>query len=115
MNTENEEVIESDQTVAQRNQMLVGYGLVFSELLKNEKFQAFVELHFTIQKLVDDEAKSIELRVIENPPEVVLEKLKAAGMFARQEDTSRIEVVGSSKAAQVIKMAERKAARNRKH
>lgn len=85
------------------------HGEIFSQLLQSERFRDFVNLNFTIQKFVDDETKTIDIQVIENPPEVVLGR-----MSAKVKDTeSRIQIASPSMAEKVVKQAEKLAKKNK--
>lgn len=46
------------------------YAAVMAELMKSERFLNFLANNFTIQKIVDEDEKSIEIRVIERPTSV---------------------------------------------
>lgn len=114
---EEQHIVEADpstvpQDLEERNQLLLGYGLVLNQLLQSEKFRMFVETYYTIQKVLNEEEKSIELRVIENPPEVILERMQ--GEVAKAEAAEpKIEIVSGARAKQVVKMAEAKAKKDR--
>lgn len=84
------------------------YGLMFSKLLESKRFIELMNLYFTFQKVVDNETKEIDFQVIENPPEVVAQKVQAQN----QENKPAIEVVSSGMAQKVLKQAE-KAAKQR--
>lgn len=77
------------------------YSQIFAQLLESERFQRFIQVNYDIQKLVDEEEKTIEYRVIELPPvlaeqrlaELVKEKGKedSAIVSANMQDLKRIE------------------------
>lgn len=77
------------------------YGAVFAQLLQSTIFKQLLDTYFTFTKVVDEETKSIELQVIENPPEVIAKKLKAQmGQYAPE---SKIEIVSEQKARAMLK------------
>ena len=65
---ENNEQVESEET-------LKLYGHMFADLLKSSRFVEFFELNFDIQKFVDEEAKTIDYRIIEVPPQEAMKRL----------------------------------------
>jgi hypothetical protein len=96
----------------ENQQQLVAYGHIFNQLLQSERFKQFMSVHFTIQKFVDEESKTIDIQVIENPPETVMQKMSAE--IKNQEPSGKIQVVGPSAAEKIVKQAERAAKANSK-
>jgi hypothetical protein len=83
--------------------MLV-HGEIFSQLLQSERFREFVNMNFTIQKFVDDETKTIDIQVIENPPEVVMGKITE-----KAKEANLIQLASPSMAEKIVKQAEKRA------
>lgn len=82
---------------------------IFSQLLQSERFRDFMNLNFTIHKLVNDEEKTIEIRVIEKPPQVVAQELAQRVAAAQGEEENRIQIASASLAEKVVKQAEAQA------
>lgn len=93
-------------TEDQADAKLREYGLMFSKLMESETFKNLVGLYFTFQKFVNEETKEIEFTVIENPPEVIAQKLAAA----QQNTDNKIQVVSGGAAKAVLEKAKRSAA-----
>jgi hypothetical protein len=91
----------------ENQQQLVAYGHIFNQLLQSERFKQFMSVHFTIQKFVDEESKTIDIQVIENPPETVMQKMSAE--IKNQEPSGKIQIVNPSTAEKIVKQAERAA------
>lgn len=92
------EAIEEDE---HRKSVLHGYGLIFEQLLASERFKELFQLYFTLTKIVDDSAKTVYFEVIENPPEIIAQKMTKAA----SEESSKIQVVDESKAKKIIEKA----------
>ncbi len=52
------------------------FGLIMMELMQSERFVTFINTNFDIQTAVDHETSEIMIRVVEVPPEVVMERIK---------------------------------------
>jgi len=112
--TDQDPLAQSDE---ERNQLLLGYGLVFNQLLQSEKFRMFVETFYTIQKVLNEEERTIEIRVIENPPEVAGQRLQtevtnatnAAAAPRPRREKPLVELADNAKADKVIAQAKAKA------
>lgn len=48
---------------------------IFLQLMESDRFKTFVNANFDIHSFVDEEAKVVHTRVIEKPPEKVMEEL----------------------------------------
>lgn len=92
-------------TEDQADAKLREYGLMFSKLMESETFKNLVGLYFTFQKFVNEETKEIEFTVIENPPEVIAQKLTVA----QQNTDNKIQVVSGGAAKAVLEKAKRSA------
>lgn len=53
------------------------YSLVFQQLLQSERFTRFFEINYDLHKLVNEEEKEVEFRLIELPPEEAEKRLMA--------------------------------------
>lgn len=84
---------------------LLVHGEIFSQLLQSERFREFVNMNFTIQKFVDDETKTIDIQVIENPPEVVMGKITEKV----KDNSNLIQLASPSMAEKIVKQAEKRA------
>lgn len=83
---------------------------IFSQLLQSERFRDFMNLNYSVHKLVDEEAKTIEIRVIEKPPQVVAQELaQRVSSIQGGEEQNRIQIASTSLAEKVVKQAEAKA------
>lgn len=82
---------------------------IFSQLLQSERFRDFMNLNFTIHKLVNEEEKTIEIRVIEKPPQVVAQELAQRVAAVQGEEENRIQIASASLAEKVVKQAEAQA------
>jgi hypothetical protein len=83
-------------TNEQADAKLREYGLLFSALMESERFRELVGLYFTFVKAVNEETKEIELQVIENPPEIVAERMK--GKVVEQENAIQVVTPGAAQA-----------------
>lgn len=81
------------------------YGLMFSKLMESQRFRDLMSVYFTFQRVVDDETKEIDFTVIENPPEVVAQKMQAQ----TKDSKPAIEVVSGGAAKAILEQAEKKA------
>lgn len=79
------------------------YGLMFSKLMESERFKELMGLYFTFTKSVNEETKEIEFQVIENPPEIVAQKMQ--GKVQNQENS--IQVVSGGAAQAVLDNAKK--------
>lgn len=52
------------------------FGSIMMELMQSERFVTFINTNFDIQTATDPESKEVMIRVIECPPEVVMERIK---------------------------------------
>lgn len=101
-----ENVNEQVPEAVNQNELLV-YGEVFYQLLQFSWFRDMFECQFDIQKVVDEEEKTIELRVIEVPPDVSSARL--AALQAEQiKDMSSHLVMPSSKDIAKVKKSKRR-------
>ena len=55
---------------------LVGYGLIFAQLLQSERFRTFFQVNYDLVKVVDDGEKTVTMHVVEVPPQLVPERMK---------------------------------------
>lgn len=83
------------------------YGLMFSTLMESARFRELVGLYFTFTKAVNEETKEIEFQVIENPPEVVAERMKGKVV----EEENAIQVVTPGAAQAILDKAKKQAKR----
>jgi hypothetical protein len=51
------------------------YSEIMRQLLDSDRFVNWFQLNYDIHKLIDEEAKSIDIRVIEVPPHLVQERM----------------------------------------
>lgn len=96
-----------EENQQENQQQLLAYGHIFNQLLQSERFKQFMGVHFTIQKFVDEETKTIDIQVIENPPETVMQKMSAE--IKNQEPSGKIQIVNPTVAERIVKRAERTA------
>ncbi len=64
------EQVEQDDPAA-----VVFAAQVMRQLMQSERFRRFLSINYIIQQHVDDEAKTINIVVIENPPEIAQQLL----------------------------------------
>jgi beta-galactosidase GanA len=81
------------------------HGIMFARLLESERFKELMGLYFTFIKRVNEETKEIDYQIIENPPEVVAQKMQ--GKVAEEQNT--IQVVTGGVAQAVLEQAKKKA------
>lgn len=89
----------------QIDSLLKEYGIVFFRLLESQRFKDLMSVYFTFQKVVNDETKEIDFQIIENPPEIVAQKVQAQG----QGKKPTVELVSGSAAKAILEQAEKKA------
>lgn len=94
-------------TEEQADAKLREYGLLFSALMESARFRELVSLYFTFTKEVNEETKEINLQVIENPPEVIAERMKGKV----QEEENAIQVVTPGAAQAILEKAKKQAKR----
>lgn len=51
------------------------YGDIFYQMMNLEWFRDIIDASFTIQKVVDEETKTLHVQVLEVPPEVKIQRL----------------------------------------
>lgn len=73
---------------------LIGYGLIFAQLLESDRFKTFFGCNFDLIKVVDDMTKTITMNVLEVPPNLVPERMKKMLMDA-QKDQPMVEIVSA--------------------
>lgn len=86
---------------------LIAYGQLFAQLLESERFRSMLETFFTFQKFVDDHEKIVTFQVIENPPEVVAQKMSEQAAKLKPE----IELVSGQMAQKILDKAKEGAKR----
>lgn len=89
--------------------LLKAYGELFAQLLESERFNALFQTYFTLQKIVDEETKTVNFIAIENPPEIIAQKMRDQA----QEAGSKIEVVSKSAAKRIVAQAGKKLKRKK--
>lgn len=107
--TDGEEVVIQDEKAADAK--LQQYGLMFSRLMESARFRELVSLYFTFTKVVDEETRTIDFQVIENPPEVIAQKMQ--GKAVNEKET--IQIVSGSQAQAVLDAAKQNAAGGRRY
>lgn len=111
MTTEQTENKAPEQTENKNErELLVGYGSVLVQLLESERFRSFLELNYTIDRILDDEEKTVTLRVIEHPPEIIMKKMQEK----MQQEQSQIQVVSEPVAKKILSQAKAKAQKTRR-
>jgi acyl CoA:acetate/3-ketoacid CoA transferase alpha subunit len=97
------------------------YGMVFTKLLESDRFKDLLSTYFTFQQVVDEETKQIEVTVIENPPEVIAQRMRGSAplLSARQarshaETQKTIQVVSGGAAQAVLNQAKKNARRSKR-
>jgi hypothetical protein len=93
-------------------QVVLAYAEILHQLLQSERFQEFFHLNYVVHKEVDEDNKSVEITVIENPPEVV-QALIAKKVKALKEMEPKIQIVQPSVAEQIVKNAASKGRKKR--
>lgn len=81
-----------------REELLIGYGELFEQLLQSKTFTDLMNLYFTFSKVVDDETKTVLFNVVENPPEIIAQKMKKLS----EENRPLVEVVSKSQAQRIV-------------
>lgn len=81
-NTENEPEAQ-ELSEANQNELLL-YGEIFYQLIQRPWFKELVETRFDFQKIINEEERTIELRVIEVPLEVVAKRLSDRQKAAKE-------------------------------
>lgn len=99
--------MEEDNKVEVTDQVLKDHGFMFMQLLQSQRFRELMNLYFTFQKFVNEETKEIDFRIIENPPEVVAQRM--AGMSVSGEEASQL--ITGVKAMAVLEQTKKKARR----
>ncbi len=94
-------------TEDQADAKLREYGIMFSALMQSERFRELVGLYFTFTKTINEETKEIEFQVIENPPEIVAERMKGKV----QQEENAIQVVTPGAAQAILEKAKKNAKR----
>lgn len=56
------------------NELMI-YGEIFYQMIQRPWFKEFIDTRFDFQKHIDEEERTIELRVIEVPMEVTMQRL----------------------------------------
>lgn len=60
---------QDETTIIENNdadeRLMLLYGNIFQQLLRNEKFNVFFELNYRIEKTLNEEDKTMEVRVIQ--------------------------------------------------
>ncbi len=96
-------------TDAEADAKLREYGLLLSALMESSRFRELMGLYFTFTRAVNEETKEIELQVIENPPEVVAQKMKGKV----QEEENAIQVVTPGAAQAILDKAKKNSKKRR--
>lgn len=60
---------------AREQQELITRGVIFTELMKSDRFVNFVKCNYDFAQMIDDETKTITLQVVEVPGEEVMKRL----------------------------------------
>lgn len=71
------------------------YSEIMRQLMDSERFVNWFQCNFDVHKLIDEEEKSIEIRVLEVPPELVqdrMQQLVVEKMKEEQEKDSDIVI-----------------------
>lgn len=71
------------------------YSEIMRQLMDSERFVNWFQCNFDVHKLIDEEEKSIEIRVLEVPPELVqdrMQQLVVEKMKEEQEKDSGIVI-----------------------
>lgn len=105
--TDGEEVEIKDDGAADAK--LQQYGLMFARLMESARFRELVGLYFTFTKVVDEETRTIDFQVIENPPEVIAAKMQGQTVNPKEQ----IQIVSGSQAQAILDSA--KTAGGRRH
>jgi hypothetical protein len=63
------------------------FAEIMRQLSQSQRFTDWFQLNYDVRQVIDDEAKTIDLQVIEVPPDIVLQRLQAS-MPSRQEASS---------------------------
>lgn len=85
---------EPTQMTDQERAELIGYGLIFNQLLQSDRFKTFFLCNFDLVKVVDDGEKTIDMHVVEVPPQLVPERMKKL-IAEAQKSAPMVEVVGA--------------------
>lgn len=107
--TEGEEVVIQDEKAADAK--LREYGIMFGKLMESARFRELVGLYFTFTKLVNEETRTIDFQVIENPPSVIAQKMQGKAV-AEQE---AIQIVTGGQAQAILDSAKKNLAVGRRH
>lgn len=81
-------------TELERNE-LVGYGLIFNQLMQSDRFKTFFKLNYDLVKVVDDDTKTITMHVLELPDAKVAERMRAH-MIEEKKNAPMVEVVSAN-------------------
>lgn len=83
------------------------YSEIMRQLIESERFCNWFQMNFDVHKLIDEEAKTIEIRVMEVPPELVqarMEDQMIEEMRRQREESSGIVLANESDLKQLDKM-----------
>lgn len=83
------------------------YDMVFLKLLESDRFKDLLNVYFTFQQVIDEESKEITLSVVENPPEVVAQRLRGS------QPEPNVQIVSGSAAQAVLAQAKQVAKQRR--
>jgi hypothetical protein len=75
-NTPEEETIETASQETMDKAARWYYSEIMRQLMDSERFCTWFGLNFDVHKLIDEEAKSIEIRVLEVHPDLVLARMQ---------------------------------------
>jgi hypothetical protein len=56
---------------------MVYFAEIMRQLSQSQRFTDWFQLNFDVRQIIDEEEKTIDLQVIEVPPEIVLQRLQA--------------------------------------
>jgi len=87
------------------------YSEIMKNLLQSERFCNWFQVNFEVHKLINDEEKSIEIRVLELPPELVQERMQEqlmVKMQAEAEEANSSIVVASPADLKALEKAAKK-------
>jgi hypothetical protein len=82
---------EQEQTEEARQSELLVYGEVFHQLLKLAWFKDLLETRVDVIKEVDEEAKTITIKVLEVPTEETMKRMNSKIKIAGDIDPSKVK------------------------
>jgi len=105
MSEEIEETSELDEQ--QRAQLEEAHRFFLSEvmnqLLKCERFVRFFKINYEVQQYINKEEKTVDIRVIERPPEIAMQHLQNLAAEHAKEHTPTIQTATAEEIAAIAK------------